>query len=88
MLRGVKLRSDDLVWQKVDADVVVLDLRTSIYFRINGSGAVLWEQLAAEATRTDLEKSLVAKYGISAEKATSDVKAFLADVRERGFLEE
>ncbi|HKY49570.1 MAG TPA: PqqD family protein [Acidimicrobiia bacterium] len=84
----MKLRSDDLVWQKVDADIVVLDLRTSIYFRINGSGAVLWEQLATEATNTDLENSLVARYGISAEKATSDVIAFLADARDRGFLEE
>ncbi len=84
----MKLRSDDLVWQKVDSDVVVLDLRTSIYFRINGSGAALWEQLAADVTNSDLEKTLVATYGISVERAATDVAAFLDDARERGFLED
>lgn len=84
----MRLRSEDLVWQKVDSDVVVLDLRTSIYFRINGSGAALWEQLAADATPPQLENSLVSTFGISAERAAADVKAFLADARERGFLED
>jgi hypothetical protein len=84
----MRLRSEDLVWQKVDSDVVVLDLRTSIYFRINGSGAALWEQLAAGATIHQLENSLVSEFGISAERAASDVKAFLDDARARGFLED
>ena len=84
----MKLRSDDLVWQKVDSDVVVLDLRTSIYFRINGSGATLWEMLATDATATELEAVLISSYGISSEKAKSDVKAFIDDARGRGFLED
>lgn len=84
----MKLRSDDLVWQKVDSEIVVLDLRSSIYFRINGSGATLWERLALDATRPQLEAVLVDTYGVNTEQAASDVGAFLDDARGRGFLEE
>ncbi len=82
----MKLRSDELVWQTVDSEIVVLDLRKSIYFRINGSGATLWEQLALDATPSQLEAVLVDTYGITAEQASSDVRAFLEDARGRGFL--
>jgi len=84
----MKLRSDDLVWQMVDSEIVVLDLRKSVYFRINGSGATLWEKLAGDVTRSDLETALVDAYGISAERALADVDAFLIDARGRGFLED
>ncbi len=84
----MKIRSEDLVWQKVDSEIVVLDLRTSIYFRINGSGATLWERLVADATRLQLEAALVDAHGITVEQAESDVGVFLDDAKKRGFLEE
>lgn len=84
----MKLRSDDLVWQKVDSEIVVLDLRTSIYFRVNGSGATLWELLVTDVTRPQLEAVLVDTYGLTAEQAATDVGVFLDDARGRGFLED
>ena len=82
----MKIRSEDLVWQKVDSEIVVLDLRTSIYFRINGSGATLWEHLTIDATRPQLEAALVDAYGITAEQAKFDVGVFLEEAQQRGFL--
>lgn len=84
----MRLRADELVWQVVDSEIVVLDLRKSVYFRINGSGATLWEQLAGGTTRSDLEAALVDTYGIPPEEASADVDSFLEDTRQRGFLEE
>lgn len=83
----MRLRSTELTWQALDDEVVVLDLRTSNYFVINGSGAVLWERLAEQASAEELADELRAAYEVPSEVARADVAAFVEDLRGRGLLE-
>ncbi len=46
----LRVRKSDLVWQTVDDEIVVLDLRGSRYFRLNTAGAFLWKLLTNEAS--------------------------------------
>jgi hypothetical protein len=82
----MQLREADLTWQVAGDEVVVLDLGGSVYLKLNGSGRVLWEQLAGSATESTLVEALVAGYGIDEETAAADVATFLADLRARGLL--
>lgn len=84
----MQLRQEDLTWQIAGDDVVVLDLEGSVYLKLNGSGRVLWEALAATCTESELAEALVDRYGIDSERAGSDVATFLADLRARGLLVE
>lgn len=84
----MRLRQNDLTWQVVGDDVVVLDLGGSVYLRVNGSGRVLWEALAAGAGEAELAGALVERFGIDAAQAGADVDAFLTDLRARGLVEE
>jgi Coenzyme PQQ synthesis protein D (PqqD) len=83
----LKLRTVDLVWREVDAETIVLDLRTQRYLSISHSGSVIWRSLAEGSTHEELVERLTASFGIAEEVARSDVDAFLADCRERGLLE-
>lgn len=88
MSTELRLRNDDLAWRTVDDEMIAIDVRDSTYLTANDSGALLWEALAAGATREALAGSLVAAYGIDAETAAADVERFLTDLRERGLLDE
>jgi hypothetical protein len=79
----VELRQDGLTWQVVGEDVVVLDLDGSVYLKLNGSGRVLWERLAQAASEDDLVAALTERYDIDRERATTDVAAFVAELRRR-----
>lgn len=81
-----KLRSEDLVWQVIDDEVVVLDTRASEYLGLKGSGAMLWRALETSTSPEELVAALVSRYGIPAERAQSDVEAFLSTLGERGLL--
>lgn len=70
----------------MDDDVVVLDLRTSSYLRVNGTGAVLWNLLRRPRTGTDLEAALVERYGIAHDRARADVRGFLQALARRQLL--
>lgn len=82
----MELRSRGLTWQTVDDEVVVLDLEGSVYLRLNGSGRILWERLAAGASADDLVDALVDRYGIDRERASSDVTSFVERLRTKGLL--
>jgi len=84
----MQLRSSGLTWQVVDDEIVVLDLDGSVYLRLNGSGRLLWEQLATPTSAPELVEALVDAYGVDSTQATTDVEAFLADLRDKRLIEE
>lgn len=83
----VRLRAESLTWQRIDDDIVVLDLEGSSYLKLNASGAVLWEALAGGADHADLVRQLMERYDLGEEDAARDVDEFLADLDARGLLD-
>jgi hypothetical protein len=84
----MRLRQQDLTWHVAGDDVVVLDLDGSVYLKVNGSGRFLWELLADSHSEEELAAALVDRYGIDESQAAADVAAFVADLRQRGIIEE
>lgn len=83
----LRVREEELAWRRVDAEIVVLDLRESKYLSINASGIDLWEMLVEGATRPDLERHLVATYELDPARAAEDVSAFLQMLAESRLLQ-
>ena len=85
--RKLRLRREALAWREVGGETVALDLDASLYFAANSSGSLLWESLAAGATRDTLVSRLVQTYGIEPEVAATDVDEFVAALEANGLLE-
>ena len=85
-LMSLRLRTDNLSWQLTGENIVVLDLTSSVYLQLSGSGRLLWECLAEGATRDELIDALVNRYEIDADRAGADVDDFLSDLTDRGLL--
>jgi hypothetical protein len=81
----MRIRLDDtaIAWQKIEDDIVVIDLRNSDYFSLNESAASLWPLLAAGTDDEELVTALVDHYGIDRSTALGDVSALLEDLRGR-----
>jgi hypothetical protein len=84
----VKLRQDRVHWREIDEEVVAVDVDSSTYLSTNGSGALLWLELAQGTTRDALVERLAQAYLIDSERAEGDVDAFLAELRGQGLLED
>jgi hypothetical protein len=70
-------RGDDMSWREIDGEVIVLDLKSATYLRLNPSGALLWRRLDTGATGPDLSKVLADEFGLPADQAHHEVVAFL-----------
>lgn len=84
----LKLRDDRVRWREVDEDVVAVDVDRSTYLSTNGSGALLWLELAGGTTRDRLVERLAQAYLIDDERAAADVDNFLSELNGQGLLEE
>lgn len=84
----VKLRQDRVHWREIDEEVIAVDVDSSTYLSTNGSGALLWLELAQGTTRDALVERLAQAYLIGSERAESDVDAFLAELSGQGLLED
>jgi hypothetical protein len=83
----LKLRAERLRWVEADGEVVALDEHSLMYLNANPSGALLWDALAAGATREQLIDELMGAFDVDAEMASRDVDLFVADLESRGLLE-
>lgn len=82
----MKLRTDGISWQELDGELVILDLATSKYLTTNRSGAFLAKLLTEDRSAQDLEKALIAEYGIDVATAAQSVEAFVTALANKGLL--
>ncbi len=83
----VKLRNEDLVWQDIEGEVVILDLRGSVYLTVKGSGALLWPHLIEGTSKEDLIAVLVRRYAIDEEQAAHGIESFISDLVKRKLVD-
>ena len=67
------IEPERLAWRETGSEIVVLDLRGSVYFGLNPTAARLWKMLAAGATRGALVARLVDEQQVDAGRAEDDV---------------
>jgi hypothetical protein len=83
----MKLREDRVFWQKVQDEIIILDLDRSTYSRLNGSGTFLWELLRESFSEDDMVDALMRRYDVDGARAQEDVRAFVETLKANGLLE-
>jgi hypothetical protein len=83
----VKLRSEGLTWQEIDGELVILDLKNSVYLTTNVAGAVLAKLLTHGRTLDELSDALVDRFGIEYDVARRDTEAFVNQLRDKRLLD-
>jgi len=81
-----RLRSDEVVWSKVGEDIVMLELASSTYFTVRGSGTAIVERLADGATEDSLVEHVTSLFEVDAETAKADVAQFLKELADKNML--
>jgi hypothetical protein len=79
--------SRDALSRELDGEVLVLDLRTSLYFGMTGTAARIWQLLEAGGTRESIVAALAQEYGGDAAVIAADVDRFLSDLVARGLVD-
>lgn len=67
-------------------EVVILGLRDSVYYGLNGVGTRIWELLQTPRTIAEITAIVVGEYQVSAEDAAADLRQLIEDLHARGLV--
>lgn len=81
-----RLRSDEVLWSKVGDDIVMLELASSTYFTVRGSGTAIIEKLADGASEDALVEHVTGCFEVDAAIAKADVERFLKELSDKNLL--
>jgi hypothetical protein len=80
-------RPNDLSWREIDEEVIILDLGSAMYLKLNPAGAFLWKLLEPGATLGQLTTTLADHFGLDTRAAQGDAIAFLEDCTAKGIVQ-
>ena len=70
----------------VGDETVLLDLKSGIYFGLDGVGKRIWESVAEGNNLSQAAAIIVAEYDVDEKQAQTDVIEFASDLVTRGLL--
>lgn len=76
----------DVISAEIDGGAALLDSKTNVYFRLNGSGRVLWASIQDGSSERRCVEALRDAFDIPAERAAADVATYLDELQERGLV--
>lgn len=78
--------SDDVVLERIEDELVLLDLQRDTYFSVNAVGAVVWETLSEGGSVGEAVDAVLAEYDVDRARAGGDVETFVGMALEKGLI--
>ena len=80
------IRPDDVGYEPVDDEMLVIDFVTSDYFLLNATGAAAWKALAEPRTTAEIAAAFTGADGDAHEGIERDLDAFCSALAADGLL--
>lgn len=68
-------------WRRVDDEIVVLDLNSSVYYSLNDSGARAWELLAESLPVELVAERMAEEYETDPRSIQKDLRELVSELR-------
>lgn len=78
--------SDDVLFQDLHGEAVLLNLKTGVYFGLDAVGSRVWELLAADGRLSNVLEAVTAEFDVSREQGAADLVALAAELAEHGLV--
>ena len=78
--------SKDLVYQELDGEMVILDMKSGQYFGIDAIGSVIWQMLEQKIPPAIIIEKLQDGYDVDAEVCSQQVLDFLEDLKKNNII--
>jgi hypothetical protein len=78
--------SGDVLFQELQGDAVLLDMKTGVYFGLDRVGTRIWQLLAEISLISDVVDKMVEEFDVPTQRCSSDVLDLVERLREQGLL--
>ncbi len=79
--------STDQISCLLGAEAAILNLKSGVYFGLDGVGATVWDLIAEPKLVNEILETLLERYEVDRELCQNDLLALLAELDRRGLIE-
>jgi hypothetical protein len=72
--------SPDVVHQRLEGEIVLVNLKTNRIFALNRTGARLWELLEVGCDRSEISRQMQAEFDVDAAQLEQEIEALLSSL--------
>lgn len=85
-LRGHLEIPTDVVFEVLDGEAVVLNLKTGVYYSLNPVGTRIWQLIEERRELRAIRDAMVQEYEVEAPVLEADLKEFISKLGQKGLL--
>lgn len=78
--------SDNVLFQEIDNEYVLLNMETELYFGLNEIGAKVWQIISQDGETDGLIEKISAEYDVQEEVLTTDIYQLLNELNEEELI--
>ncbi|MGH7278844.1 MAG: PqqD family protein [Candidatus Rokuibacteriota bacterium] len=86
-LRSRVAASGDVVFRDLDAEMVLLDMRSGVYFSLDAVATRIWQLLQRHSMLEPVLDELIDEFDVPAERCADDLLGFVTLMRDKGLVE-
>jgi hypothetical protein len=78
--------ANDVVWNALDDEIVILNLASGVYFSVGGVGRRFWELIAQGVSADAAIPELIAEFDVDIDRLKTDLDSLIDQLRSEGLV--
>jgi len=78
--------NDDVLFQELQGEAVLLNLKSGVYFGLDPVGTRIWQLFPDNERLADVAKAIVTEYEVTEDRCATDLLALVADLEKQGLV--
>jgi hypothetical protein len=78
--------SDEVLFQELEDESVLLDLKSGVYFGLDTVGTRIWQLFGEHELLSDIVQKIVGEYDVAEDRCAADLLTLIAELKQRGLV--
>src|SRR5436853_4787556 len=86
MTTRLRVNSPNVIYETIEGEVILIDLKTGTYYSLRDSGAAVWQAIEQGAGEDGIAAELRSRYDASEEEIRDAVRRLLDELEHEGLV--
>jgi Coenzyme PQQ synthesis protein D (PqqD) len=81
-----RVNSPNVIYETIEGEVILIDLKTGTYYSLRGVGAAIWQGIVAGAAGEQIAHELRRRYDASEDQTAAAVKSLVGELERESLI--
>ena len=78
--------NDDVLFQELQGEAVLLNLKSGVYFGLDPVGTRIWQLFAEHESLAEVAQVIVTEYDVAQDRCSEDLLTLVGDLEKQGLV--